>query len=92
MQKKIRLADIKPGVLDRPHLVPGYVALMQEGRLAPEIWVHEIKQPHRYKYFLIEGKHRCEAARRAGRTHIEAKIFPGLIVWLDDGREYISRI
>jgi hypothetical protein len=86
----IPLAEIKPGILDRPHLIEGYVALLQEGRIAPEIWVHEIRQPHRFKYFLIEGKHRVEAARRAGHTHIKAKVFGGQITWID-GREYIAR-
>jgi hypothetical protein len=91
LRKIIPLADIKPDILDRPHLIKGYVALLLEGRPAPEIWVHEIRQPHRFKYFLIEGKHRCEAARLCGHTHIAAKIFPGEIEWIN-GREYISRI
>jgi hypothetical protein len=88
---QIALDQIHPFTCDRPHLVPGCVALLHEGRTPPEIWVHRIRQPHRYKYFLIEGKHRVEAARLAGHTHIAAKIFPGLIEWRE-GREYISRI
>lgn len=71
---KLPLNQIKPLVCKRlDGRVRAYVAMLREGKKAPEILV--IKQRNkRHRYRIFDGAHRARAAKLVGRTTIEARI------------------
>jgi hypothetical protein len=83
----IPLSDIEPFKCQRPKDVARYVAMLAAGKEPPMIWVWKCKPPCRYTYRICDGVHRVEAARRAGRSHIMARICFGLhsFVWTRNG-------
>jgi uncharacterized ParB-like nuclease family protein len=69
----ISLNQIEPLACKRPDAVRAYAALLREGKKAPAIWVIKQRNKH-HRYRIFDGAHRVRAARRAGRTTIEARI------------------
>ena len=69
-----RIAPLTSAYRCRPDAVRRYVTMLREGQKAPPIAL--IKQrPHGcYRYRVSDGAHRLRAAKRVGRTTIEAVI------------------
>jgi uncharacterized ParB-like nuclease family protein len=69
----IPLGQIEPLACKRSDAVRAFAAMLREGKKAPAIWV--IKQHNkRHRYRIFDGAHRARAAKRVGRTTIEARI------------------
>jgi hypothetical protein len=87
---RIDIASLHQGALDtqRPHLDQACVErYMADLHAAPPVLVYE----HAGERILVNGHHRVEAARRLGRTWIEAEVRPGTRLdatrYFDDRRQ-----
>jgi uncharacterized ParB-like nuclease family protein len=70
----VQLRLIAPLACRSPDDARRYADMLREGMKAPPIWPIRQRRGSRYAYRIFDGAHRVRAARRVGRTTIEARI------------------
>jgi hypothetical protein len=69
-----QIAPLTSAYRCRPDAVRRYVIMLREGRKAPPIWLERLPRGSSYRYRVFDGAHRLRAAKRLGRTTMEAVI------------------